>query len=123
LEQERHIIVLSIHHIVIDGWSLHVLFEELQQFYQAFSQGLPSPLPELPVQYGDFALWQRDWVERGAVQQQVLYWKKRLKELPILDLPRDRPAPATRVFEEDSYEFQLPSALYRAIERLSLRKA
>jgi amino acid adenylation domain-containing protein len=96
LAPDEHALLLNFHHIVCDGWSLtEVLPTELGALYRAFREGRPSPLPELPVQYPDFAVWQREWLEGGALEEQLSWWQERLGgEPPVLDLPYDRPRPA-----------------------------
>jgi hypothetical protein len=90
------VILLVIHHIVADGWSLDVLFRELVANYLAFSEGKTSPLPPLPIQYGDFAAWQRSWLQGGILETQLNYWKQRLAGISPLDLPTDFPRPAVQ---------------------------
>ena len=92
LDEEDHILFLAMHHIVSDGWSIGVLFKELSTLYEAFKRGEESPLPELPIQYADYALWQRDDVQRSVPERQLSYWKETLKEAPVmLELPLDHP--------------------------------
>ena len=93
LSQEEHILVVVMHHIITDGWSLGVFTRELEALYAAFSEGKPSPLPDLPVQYADYAAWQRERLQGEVLEGQVAYWKKKLEgELPVLQLPTDRSA-------------------------------
>ncbi|HEY2136643.1 MAG TPA: amino acid adenylation domain-containing protein [Xanthobacteraceae bacterium] len=87
------VLVLVLHHIVCDGWSLGILARELTHFYQAFSLGRPDPLPELPIQYVDFAVWQREQLAGPMLDRQLAYWRQKLSGLPALDLPTDRPRP------------------------------
>ena len=85
------------HHIVSDGWSLGVLYRELGALYGAFAAGEPSPLPELPVQYADYALWQRRWLSGEVLERQLGYWREQLAGAPAqLTLPTDRPRPAVQ---------------------------
>ncbi len=98
-DDEQHVMLLAVHHIVSDGWSMGVLVAEVTALYTAFAQGQPSPLPELPVQYGDFAVWQRGWLAGEVLDQQVGYWKRQLAGAPpVLELPTDRPRPAEQTF-------------------------
>ena len=91
LDPDSHLLVLATHHIVSDRWSVMVFLREITILYRAFSQGLPSPLPELPIQYADWAIWQRQQLQGEKLQQQLHYWTEQLAgELPVLDLPRDR---------------------------------
>ncbi|HEX8246483.1 MAG TPA: condensation domain-containing protein, partial [Longimicrobium sp.] len=97
LGDEDHVLLLSMHHIVSDGWSLEVLFRELSSLYEAYREGRDSPLAELPVQYADYAAWQREQLEGESLNRQLSYWKERLAGAPrVLDLPTDRPRPAVR---------------------------
>ena len=87
------------HHIVSDGWSMGVLIREIGALYTAYVQDRPSPLPELAVQYADYALWQREWLRGEVLERQVAYWKEQLSGAPAaLDLPTDRPRPAVQSF-------------------------
>jgi hypothetical protein len=82
------------HHIVSDGWSMSVMTREIGALYAAFAAGAASPLPELPLQYADYALWQRSWLDGEAIERQLGYWRERLADAPpVLELPTDRPAP------------------------------
>ncbi len=113
-------LVLTMHHIISDGWSIGVLIRELSTLYAAFFQGNPSPLPELPIQYADFALWQRDWLQGEVLEAQLTYWKQQLgSTLPMLDLPSDRPRPPVQTFRGASHSFQLPKALSNSLQALS----
>ena len=89
----EHVLLFNVHHIVFDGWSTGILTRELRQLYDAFSQGRPSPLPELAIQYADFAHWQRQWLTEEVLEDQLRYWRTQLAELPSLELPLDRPRP------------------------------
>ncbi|HEX6904707.1 MAG TPA: amino acid adenylation domain-containing protein [Thermoanaerobaculia bacterium] len=91
---DDHALLLNIHHIAADGWSTGVLVTEVAALYRAAREGTPSPLPELPVQYADFAVWQRDWLTGEVLERQLAYWRERLAGAPTLDLPTDRPRPA-----------------------------
>ena len=89
--------MLVMHHIVSDGWSTRLLLQECATLYQAFSQGKPSPLPELPIQYSDYAGWQRKWLTGSVLEKQLSYWKERLRgSVSPLELPADRPRRGTR---------------------------
>lgn len=92
LDAQRHLVVLVLHHVICDGWSAGLLARELWQVYQAFLDGRPTPLPELPLQYADYATWQHDWLGSEAAQEQLAFWRKQLSgRLPVLDFPLDRP--------------------------------
>ena len=119
LSGNERIILLTMHHIVGDDWSSSVLVQELTILYNAFAQGLPSPLPELPIQYADFAAWQRQWVQGQVLQALIDYWKGELAGLPpLLDLPTDRPRPAVQTYNGDYFTFSLPADLSGRIKQL-----
>src|SRR5581483_8861174 len=112
LSQCEHLLLVSVHHIVFDGWSLGILIGELGQVYEAYVQGRPSPLPALPLQYADFARWQRTWLESGRVQEHLAYWRKQLAGvLPPLQLPTDRPRPARPRFVGAQVSFQVSAKM------------
>ncbi len=97
LHDRQHIALLTFHHIISDGWSMGVFVKEVAALYNAFSQGLESPLAELPVQYADYAVWQREWLQGEVLEQQIGYWKQQLEGAPeLLELPTDRPRPAVQ---------------------------
>uniref|UniRef100_UPI0017D49042 condensation domain-containing protein n=1 Tax=Ramlibacter sp. TaxID=1917967 RepID=UPI0017D49042 len=122
LAPEEHVAVVAMHHIVSDGWSLAVLIREIGALYGAYVQGQESPLPELPVQYADYALWQRGWLQGDALAQQVGYWKRRLHGAPAtLDLPLDHPRPPVQSFRGGSVMLALPRPL--AAQLLALARA
>ncbi|HTQ80616.1 MAG TPA: amino acid adenylation domain-containing protein, partial [Thermoanaerobaculia bacterium] len=119
LAPQRHVVALNLHHIVADGWSLGVLRQELAELYRAFSSGEPSPLPELPVQYADFALWQRRWLTGEVLAAQIAFWRQRLAGAPpALELPTDRPRSAIAGGRGDQRTFTLPADLSAELERL-----
>ncbi|HYG62668.1 MAG TPA: amino acid adenylation domain-containing protein, partial [Thermoanaerobaculia bacterium] len=97
LAAREHVLLMTMHHIVSDGWSAGVLLREIAALFEAFSAGRPSPLPELPVQYADFASWQRSWLQGEVLESQLSYWRHQLAGAPrVLDLPLDRPRPAVQ---------------------------
>ncbi|PYQ65418.1 MAG: hypothetical protein DMF53_05585 [Acidobacteria bacterium] len=97
LAAAEHVLLLTMHHVVSDGWSMGVLVREVTQLYGAAASGMPSPLPELEIQYADFAVWQRGWLQGETLERQLAYWRQRLAGAPAaLDLPADRPLPAVR---------------------------
>ena len=119
LADEEHVLLLTIHHVVSDGWSMGVLMNELAALYEAFRAGRPSPLPELPVQYADFAQWQRQWLQGEVLEEQLAYWRKQLGgDLAALELPADRPRPAVPTFTGTTAARALPGGLTRAMEAL-----
>ena len=110
------------HHIVTDGWSLGVFIHELSALYQAFSTGRPSPLAELPIQYADFAAWQREWLQGAVLEEQLGYWQQQLAGAPgLLELPTDRPRPAVQSFRGASVAFGLEAELTHGLKALSQR--
>ncbi|MFH0341841.1 MAG: amino acid adenylation domain-containing protein, partial [Chromatiales bacterium] len=120
---DDHVLFLSIHHIVSDGTSLGLLYRELSELYRAYRSGQPARLQELPVQYADFASWQRRYLDGGAMSKQLAYWKKQLGgKLPPLELPLDRPRPAIQRYEGGKYLMSLPENLVEAVKELSRRE-
>ena len=107
------------HHVVSDGWSLGVFWRELGALYEAFSRGEPSPLAELPVQYADYALWQRRWLTGEVLEEQLGYWREQLAGAGALELPTDHPRPAVRTHLGARQELVLPEPLTRALKELS----
>ncbi len=123
LGAEDHMLLLTIHHIVFDDWSIRVFNQELSVLYEAFSAGKSSPLPELPIQYADFAVWQRRWLQDEVLVEQLSYWKQQLgSSLPVLELPTDQPRPAAQTFEGAIQSFVLSSDLGNALKALSRRE-
>jgi amino acid adenylation domain-containing protein len=123
LDSEEHILLLAIHHIAFDGWSASVLTREIAALYEAFSAGEPSPLPELPIQYADFAHWQREWLQGEVLEAQLSYWGERLADAPpLLDLPTDRPRPAIQTYRGACESLTLPPYLVEPLRALSQRE-
>ena len=119
----EHILLVTTHHIVSDGWSLGVFMRELVALYQAFSTGAPSPLAEPPIQYADFAHWQHQWRHSEAMAAQLAYWQHQLRPpLPVLALPTDRPRGATVSFRTARQTLRLPEDLSAALKNLSRRE-
>jgi len=123
LSDDDHRLYLTLHHIIFDGFSIYRVFlPELTTLYEAFRQGKPSPLPELSVQYPDFALWQRDWlVQSGALAAQLNYWKKHLTDISMLQLPTDRPRPAMQSFNGAIHPFALSHEVSQSLKMLGRR--
>jgi acyl carrier protein len=120
LGEQEHILLLTMHHIISDGWSWGVLLHELAVLYDAFSQGHPSPLPDLPMQYADYAYWQRQWLHSEAGKTQLAYWMQQLHApLSVLELPTDRPHTAELSLLTARQSFHLPEELNTALTQLS----
>ena len=118
---QSHLFLLTMHHIVSDRWSMGLLIQELFTLYEAFSSGQPSPLPELSIQYADFALWQRQWLTGDVLAEQLAYWKAQLADAPpLLELPTDRPRSPVQSFRGATYSHLLPKTLLQKLTRLSL---
>ncbi|HKB68260.1 MAG TPA: amino acid adenylation domain-containing protein [Pyrinomonadaceae bacterium] len=123
IDPQEHVFLVVMHHIVSDGWSLVLFFQELAAIYDAFSSSEPSPLPEVAIQYADYAAWQRDWLQGDLLQRQLSYWKTQLGgELPVLELPVDRQRPAVQTHPGDRVTLALPADLTQAVMALSQRE-
>ncbi|MET0399298.1 MAG: amino acid adenylation domain-containing protein, partial [Longimicrobiaceae bacterium] len=120
IAEDDHLLVLALHHVVADGWSVGVLFRELSALYAALVRGEPSPLAPLPVQYADFAVWQRGWLAGETLERQVAYWRERLRDAPpLLELPTDRPRLAVRSTRGGAHHFRLPAAAAESLRALA----
>jgi len=123
LDGDEYVALLTMHHIASDGWSMGVLIGEIAALYDAFSTGKPSPLPELPIQYVDFAQWQRQWLQGEVLEAQLNYWKQQLDgDLAVLELPTDRPRPAFQTTQGASHTFVLPKHLSEALKALGRKE-
>jgi amino acid adenylation domain-containing protein len=118
LADEEHVLFCTMHHIVSDGWSMGVLVREVAALYEAFSNGLPSPLPELPVQYADFAVWQRRLLQGELLDRQLAYWREQLCGVAVLDLPTDRPRSAEQSCRGARKSFTIPEDVTAALNAL-----
>ena len=120
LGEDDHVLLFTMHHIISDGWSMGVIVREVTSLYEAYRQGQPSPLPELTIQYADYAAWQRQWLQGAVLDQQLAYWKSRLGgKVAALDLPTDHPRPAVRTNRGATQHFTLPAKLSSALHELS----
>jgi len=120
LNANEHVLLWNTHHIVSDGWSIGVLMHELSVLYPAFRQALPCPLPTLRIQYTDYALWQRSWLQGEVLEEKVAYWRRQLEKAPtLLELPTDRPRPSRQSFRGALLHFQVDQGVTRGLERLS----
>ena len=122
LGSEQHILQLTMHHIAADAWSVGVFSRELTRLYQAYSNGESSPLEELPIQYADFAVWQRERLDGEALDQQLAYWRRQLSDAEPLELPTDHPRPAVRSFRGKIYQFKFRKNLNEELKALSQRE-
>ena len=119
LDEMRSVFIVTMHHIVSDGWSMGIFFRELNALYEAFALGRPSPLPELAVQHADYAVWQRSQVADGVRERQLAYWRDQLAEVPALELPTDRPRAAVQSFRGSYLRVDVDAALGDRLRRLS----
>ena len=123
LAENEHVLMLTMHHIVSDGWSMTVLMRELIVLYHAFSRGESSPLPELTIQYADYAVWQREWLQEEVLEQQMKYWREQLQGAPpVLELPTDHPRPAVQSLRGRMLKRRMPGELLQQLEALSRRE-
>ncbi|VAW42567.1 Polyketide synthase modules and related proteins, partial [hydrothermal vent metagenome] len=120
LAAREHVLILTIHHIATDDWSWRILIDELMVYYRGFSEDQPALLPDLPIQYADFAHWQRHWLQENVLDKQLHYWKKQLHNVPtVMDLPTDRPHPPLRTHAGAHHTFYLPHPLSQSVQELS----
>ena len=119
-DAHRHVLLLTMHHIVSDGWSMGIFMREMAALYEAFHAGRPSPLPELPVQYADYAAWQRGWLKGDALEAQLSYWREQLRDTPrLLELPTDHVRPTVRTHRAGTVPTEFPQALSEKLQALS----
>ncbi|BAY09129.1 non-ribosomal peptide synthetase [Calothrix sp. NIES-2098] len=120
VNEQEHILLLVMHHIASDGWSMNILWQELADLYLAFVSGQPNPLVELPIQYADYAVWQRQWLEGEVLETQLNYWQQQLAGAPpVLELPTDRPRPPIQTYQGAGQSFTLSGELSQALQKLS----
>jgi hypothetical protein len=123
LTDTRHILLLTMHHIISDAWSMRILISELDRLYDAFSSGRPQPLDPLPMQYADYAQWQREWLAGDRLESLVAYWRGALEGAPaVLELPADRPRPAVQTFRGGMHNFTLSAATTKALKAAAQRE-
>jgi len=118
-EEQAYVFLLTMHHIVSDAWSRLIFVRELVTLYRAFAAGQPAPLPDLPIQYGDYAVWQRHWLQGEVLEQQVRYWSEQLVEVPALELPTDFPRPPVQRLHGRCVSHTWPSELSTALRKLA----
>ncbi len=122
LQEREHIVLLTLHHIVSDGWSMEVLVQEVSALYAAYVRGETSPLPALAIQYADFAHWQRQWLQGEVLEAQLRYWKGQLSQAPtLLTLPTDRARPAVQRYEGSTLEFTISQPTTAGLRELGRR--
>ena len=117
--ERAYVFLVTMHHIISDGWSVGVFWQELFAVWDAFARGLPSPLRELPIRYADFAVWQHTFLSEGAGASNLAYWATQLADLPVTSMPTDWPRPATQSFMGATHGFWLPSGLHAELQALS----
>jgi amino acid adenylation domain-containing protein len=123
LGAEEHVLLFTMHHIVSDGWSMEILTREVSTLYAAYAPGHESPLAELPIQYADYAVWQREWLQGEVLEEQLGYWRKQLAGAPaVIELPRDRKRPAPHRAREASVQLQLSAELTTGLKQLNQRE-
>ncbi|HZD93413.1 MAG TPA: condensation domain-containing protein, partial [Candidatus Sulfotelmatobacter sp.] len=119
LGELNHVLLFTMHHIISDAWSMGVLIEEVSVLYDAFSAGRPSPLPELPIQYADYSMWQRECLEKGVLEEQLAYWKQQLAGVSMLQLPTDRPRPTVLSQSGATCDFEIDANLTQKLNKLA----
>ncbi|MCC5635067.1 amino acid adenylation domain-containing protein [Nostoc sp. CHAB 5844] len=120
LDEQEYVLLLTLHHIASDGWSIGVFVEEISTLYQAFCTGQLLNLPELPIQYADFAAWQRRWLMGEVLESQLAYWRQHLEGASaLLELPTDHTRPAVQSFRGANYTFEIPPEQIAALKTLS----
>jgi amino acid adenylation domain-containing protein len=122
LEEDDHILLFTMPHIVSDGWSVGILIREVGQLHQAFSAGKPSPLKELPIQYADFAVWQRQWLKGEVLEHDLEYWRKQLQGMEDLELPINHPRPAVTSYRAARYQFVVETEVAEKLRELGGRE-
>ncbi len=122
LNAEKHVLLLTMHHIITDGWSNGIFIHELSTLYTAFVQDRPSPLTDLSLQYADFALWQQQWLQGEVLEHQVSYWQRQLADVPYLQLPTDHARPPVQTFHGAQQTITLPHHIHQGLQALSQQK-
>lgn len=122
LSSQEHILLITMHHIISDGWSIGILVRELADLYEAYWQGRVDPLAPLPIQYADYALWQRQWLQGSVLDKQLNYWRNHLGAFPpILELPTDRPRPPVQSYRGDAVSVSFDASLSARLKALARR--
>ena len=123
LSDQEHVLLLTMHHIISDGWSVHVLMREVSSLYAAFTAGLDSPLAELPIQYGDYSIWQQSWLTGEVLGKELDYWKGQLRDLAVLDLPTDHPRPPKVTANGAIVRFGMSREMTRGLKEIARNRA
>ena len=119
LSAQEYALAVTMHHIISDGWSINLFIQELAALYGAYAQGQLSPLPPLPIQYADYTMWQRQWLQGEVLTSQLDYWQQQLSGIPaLLELPTDKPRPAVQSFRGSTYTMELPARLSQQVQAL-----
>ena len=119
LSERQHVLLVLMHHIITDGWSMAIFVRELADLYAAFLEGKPSPLAELSLQYADFAVWQREWLQGERLEKQLAYWKRQLEGVTDLALPTDRQRPAMQTYRGEHISLNVSRELTNRLKTLS----
>jgi len=119
LKEDEHVLLLTLHHIIFDGWSGGILVKEFVELYKAFAAGKESPLAELPIQYSDYAVWQKKWLSGQVMERQLNYWNGQLKKLNLLELPVDRPRVAAQSYRGSNHRLKIEGELLKYLEALA----
>ena len=122
LSQDNHLLLMVVHHIISDAWSMGILSRELMTFYNAFVSGTQAVLPQLEIQYADFASWQRQWMAGETLANQVAYWRSKLVSVAVIELPADRPRPVIQSQRGAMQSIDLPAPLLEGLHRLNQKK-
>ncbi|HJP95210.1 MAG TPA: amino acid adenylation domain-containing protein [Pyrinomonadaceae bacterium] len=123
LTEDDHVLLITMHHIISDGWSIKVLIREIGALYESYAHGQPAVLPDLPIQYADFAVWQRDWLQGERLEEQLSYWREQLANAPpLFELPTDRPRPTFKTFHGANLPLTFSKKLSEEIAQLGRRE-
>ena len=118
LSKEEYILLITFHHIISDGWSMNIFFKELSTFYNSYILGEVPSLPTLPIQYADFAIWQREWLKGDVLQGQLNYWRKQLEGMPeALTLPIDQPRPKELSYRGSIYSYHISKEIMEGLNK------
>ncbi len=122
LEEKAHIVSLAMHHIISDGWSMEILISELSRLYDSFVTGKPAQLRDLPIQYKDYAIWQKSWLKDDVLEAHLDFWQKTLKDVSVLELPTDYPRPPVPSFRGNRIEFRIEPEKLKKLQELAKRE-